>query len=125
MASLSTHAANAPTPVDAVESAAADGHTPVDVVEAPAAAVPTRTPVDVVAAAAVLDMDTAAAVNAPNVETGAGINQGSSSSLVVEERAREKRAREVSGVQDKVAGKKDLGHDGELSEVIPTSESEP
>ena len=74
-------------------------------------------------------MDTAAAVNAPNVETGAGINQGSSSSLVVEERAREKRAREVSGVQDKVAGKKakdqDLGHDGELSEVIPTSESEP
>ena len=32
---------------------------------------------------------------------------------------------EDSGVQDKVAGKKDLGHDGELSEVIPTSDSEP
>jgi hypothetical protein len=105
MASLSTHAANAPTPVDAVESAAADGHTPVDVVEAPAAAVPTRTPVDVVAAAAVLDMDTAAAVNAPNVETGAGINQGQSCG----EKAKDQ----------------DLGHDGELSEVIPTSESEP
>ena len=43
MASLSTHAANAPTPVDAVESAAADGHTPVDVVEAPAAAEPIYT----------------------------------------------------------------------------------
>ena len=38
--------------------------------------------------------------------TGAGINQGSSSSFVGEKRAREKRAREGSGAQDKVAGKK-------------------
>lgn len=55
-------------------------------------------------AAAVLD--TAAAANAPNVETGAGIDEAFSSSLVGEHRGREKRAREGSGAQDKVVGKK-------------------
>ena len=72
MASLSTQATNAPV-LDVV-----------NVVEA---------------ADAVLD--SAAADNAPNVETGASIIQATSSSLVGE-----KRAREGSGMQDKVAGKR-------------------
>ena len=54
-----------PTPLDAVESAAADVPTPVDVVEA-----------------AAVEMDTAAAADTPNVEDSASINQGSLSALI-------------------------------------------